>query len=103
MLAVLAFVLPWFSAWGKPGIADMAVFPEVGLSYLVAGVIAWRRRPGNNVGLLMAAVGTAWLLYGVGWIVAPVPFAVASVSRFLYQAFARTRAEAYSIEHARTW
>jgi signal transduction histidine kinase len=87
VLAGLAFVLPWFSAWGKPGIADMVVFPEVGLSYLVAGVIAWRRRPENNVGLLMAAVGTAWLLYGVGWIVAPVPFAIANVSRFLYQAF----------------
>ncbi len=86
VLAALAFVLPWFSAWGKPRITDMAVFPEVGLSYLVVGVIAWRRRHGNNLGLLMAAVGTAWLLYGIGSIVAPVPFAVASVSRFLYQA-----------------
>ena len=30
-------------------------------SFVVAGLIAWRRRPGNRTGLLMIAVGFAWL------------------------------------------
>ena len=31
-----------------------------GLAFLVAGQIAWIRRPGNRIGPLMVAVGFAW-------------------------------------------
>ncbi|HEU0303559.1 MAG TPA: hypothetical protein VFR32_03170, partial [Gaiellaceae bacterium] len=34
----------------------------VGWSYLVAGLIAWARRPSNRLGILMVAAGFALLL-----------------------------------------
>ena len=37
----------------------------VGWSFIVAGLIAWWRRPGNRTGALMAAVGFAWFATGV--------------------------------------
>jgi class 3 adenylate cyclase len=43
----------------------------VGLSYLVAGAIAWRRRPGNATGPLLVAIGTTW--YVVDFEALPVP------------------------------
>lgn len=33
----------------------------VGLSFLGAGIVAWRLHPRNRVGLLMVAVGIAWI------------------------------------------
>ena len=38
--------------------ADLAV----GLAFLVTGLVAWRRRPANRVGLLMTAVGFTWFI-----------------------------------------
>ncbi len=43
----------------------------VGLSYLVAGAIAWRRRPGNSTGPLLLAVGSTW--YIVDFEARPLP------------------------------
>ena len=36
--------------------------PAVGLSGIVAGLVAWSRRPGNRLGPLMVAFGFAWLV-----------------------------------------
>lgn len=36
--------------------------PAVGLSGIVAGLVAWSRRPGNRLGPLMVAFGLAWLV-----------------------------------------
>ncbi len=33
-----------------------------GWSFVAAGLVAWSRRPGNNTGRLMVAVGFAWFL-----------------------------------------
>jgi class 3 adenylate cyclase len=43
----------------------------VGLAYLVAGGIAWRRRPENATGPLLVAIGCSW--YIVDFEVAPLP------------------------------
>jgi class 3 adenylate cyclase len=43
----------------------------VGLAYLVAGGIAWRRRPENATGPLLVAIGCSW--YIVDFQVAPLP------------------------------
>ena len=37
----------------------------IGWGFIGAGLYAWDRRPQNNVGALMAAVGSAWLLQGL--------------------------------------
>lgn len=37
----------------------------IGWGFIAAGLYAWDRRPQNNVGALMAAVGAAWLLQGL--------------------------------------
>ena len=47
-MAVAALVLP------------VPVDVVVGTSFLVAGLIAWRARPGNRAGLLMVLSGLAW-------------------------------------------
>ena len=47
----------------------------VGLSYLVAGAIAWRRRPGNATGPLLVAIGSTW--YVVDFKALPMPAAAA--------------------------
>jgi len=49
----------------------------VGLSYLVAGTIAWRRRPDNPTGPILVAIACAW--YIPEFEAAPVP-AVASLA-----------------------
>ena len=49
----------------------------VGLSYLVAGAIAWRRRPGNATGPLLVSIGCTW--YVVDFEALPLP-AVAALA-----------------------
>ncbi len=44
---------------GVPGVA-IAQTEIVGLAYLAAGAIAWRRRPNNRTGPLLLAIGYAW-------------------------------------------
>jgi class 3 adenylate cyclase len=49
----------------------------VGLAYLVAGTIAWRRRPHNATGTLLVAIGCSW--YIVDFEAVPIP-AVAALA-----------------------
>ncbi len=65
-----------------------AVFgPLIGWSFIGTGLFAWYRRPENNFGALMAAVGFTWCVSGlivdshpgvfiVGLVVNPLPFAL---------------------------
>ena len=65
-----------------------AVFgPLIGWSFIGTGLFAWYRRPENNFGALMAAVGFTWCISGlivdshpgvfiVGLVVNPLPFAL---------------------------
>lgn len=62
-------------------------FPLIGVVYLSAGLVAWRRRPGNRMGALMVWGGLVYLLVGLanvqvpglialGQLVASVPLAL---------------------------
>ena len=46
---------------GVPGVA-MVQTQIVGLAYLAAGAIAWRRRPHNRTGPLLLAIGCVWYI-----------------------------------------
>ena len=46
---------------GVPGVA-MVQTQIVGLAYLAAGAIAWRRRPHNRTGPLLMAIGYTWYI-----------------------------------------
>lgn len=48
----------------------------VGISFVVAGVIAWLRQPGNGTGRLMTAVGTTWYIGFMQLSTHPVLYAV---------------------------
>src|SRR4051794_2162577 len=63
--AQIGALVPVFSgaAAGEPGYG--LVFRLIGGSFLVCGLIAWRRRPDSNIGLLMTLVG-------FGFFVAPL-------------------------------
>jgi signal transduction histidine kinase len=51
----------------------------VGWAFIGTGLFAWLRRPANRIGALMAAVGFAFLLKGLGAANSPWPFIVAQV------------------------
>jgi class 3 adenylate cyclase len=57
----------------RAGVAAVAIAQTqlVGISYLVAGTIAWRRRPENATGPLLVAIGSSW--YIPEFQAAPVP------------------------------
>jgi hypothetical protein len=57
----------------RAGVAAVASVQTqvVGISYLVAGTIAWRRRPENATGPLLAAIGYSW--YIPEFQAAPIP------------------------------
>ena len=46
---------------GVPGVAIVQT-EIVGLAYLAAGAIAWRRRPHNRTGPLLLAIGYVWYI-----------------------------------------
>ena len=59
-----------------------------GYSFLLAGLVAWHRRPGNRSGPLMTGIGLAW--FGGDFLFAPVPllgpasFAAQASARLLF-------------------
>ena len=63
------------------------LFPATGLVYLVAGLVAWRRRPSNGIGPLLIFGALVWMaaslyntgvpgLVAIGLIVATLPLAL---------------------------
>jgi len=63
-----------------------ALFPVVGLVYLAAGLLAWARRPGSRLGLLIVVGGWASMLVPLGEIDAPTTIAVGAASATLIHA-----------------
>src|SRR3984957_4155435 len=58
----------------------------VGLSYLAAGLIAWRRRPTQRIGLVFMIVGFVWYLPALTNLRSPVPFTIGNVAGGFYTA-----------------
>ena len=56
----------------------------VGWSFIGIGLVAWHRRPASRAGLLMAAVGFAWLVRVAGAVHDPAAFVVGAVTKTLY-------------------
>jgi signal transduction histidine kinase len=83
-LAVLALILTndelaLAGLWGAAGLA-------VGWSFIGVGLFAWRRRPENRVGMLMAGTGFAWIAAGAGLSDLPLVFAIGKIFSSLYLA-----------------
>ena len=57
----------------RAGVSGVVIAQDqiIGMAYLVAGAIAWRRRPGNATGPLLTAIGYTW--YIPAFQAAPVP------------------------------
>ena len=53
----------------------------IGWAFAGTGLYAWARRPGNNVGPLMSAVGFAWLLQGLATSGDSVVFTIGALMR----------------------
>jgi signal transduction histidine kinase len=84
-LAVLALILT-NDDLDVRGLWGAAVL-VVGWSFIGVGLFAWRRRPDNRVGMLMAGTGFAWLLSGAGLSDLPLMFTVGKVLGSLFFAF----------------
>lgn len=54
----------------------MPLHIAVGVSSIVAGLLVWRRRPDNKIGLLLYLVGVVWALSGIFAYINPWTFAV---------------------------
>jgi len=52
------------------GVPSGVLAALVGISFVGAGLVAWRGRPGNRVGVLMVTVGLLWM---VRWVLPPLP------------------------------
>jgi signal transduction histidine kinase len=83
-LAVLALILTnndlaLRGVWGAAALV-------VGWSFIGVGLFAWRRRPDNRVGMLMAGTGFAWLAAGAGLSDLPLVFTIGRVLGSLYLA-----------------
>jgi signal transduction histidine kinase len=81
-LAVLALILAndeleLRAVWGFAGLV-------VGWGFIGVGLFAWRRRPDNRVGMLMAATGFAWLFAGAGLSDLSLPFTIGQVIGTVY-------------------
>ena len=90
MIAATAFSVVTFyvSSWPfPPGPPIYVITPTlVLLAYLVVGLMAWQRHPGERIGLLFTIVGYAWFLPALTRVHAPLPFTIGWLTGSLYQA-----------------
>jgi signal transduction histidine kinase len=54
--------------------AEIAVSLLVGWSFVVSGLVAWEREPGNPTGAVMVATGFAWFAHELFWSAEPLPW-----------------------------
>jgi signal transduction histidine kinase len=69
-----------------PAVVWVITSSAVGLSFLAAGLAAWRRWPANRLGLLFSIVGYAWWLPNVGYLPYALPFTLGNVVSTVYAA-----------------
>lgn len=87
--AALLVIMDLILLWGSEAAPYWMLIgmPLVGVAYLVAGTVAWRRRPGNRMGVLITGGGLVYLvvswanievpgLLAIGQVVATLPLAV---------------------------
>jgi signal transduction histidine kinase len=85
--ATFNVVTGYFNGWPTPQSSAFVVDSTlVLLAYLVVGLIAWQRRPGEQIGLLFTIVGYEWLLPALTNLHYAVPFTAGNLSANLYQA-----------------
>lgn len=65
------------------GIPVAYAFPAIGALYVVAGLLAWWRRPANRTGALLVCGGAAWLAASLANTGVPVLIAVGTVTAVL--------------------
>ncbi len=81
-----ALALALSSSQPRPATGLLVYFVAVGLVWILAGAVAHARRPGNRTGLLMAAVGFAWLTGAFGLADSAVLFTLNGVVNSLWVA-----------------
>ena len=87
--AVTADVLSaYVNNWpGPPAPAIYVVTPAlVGFAYLATGLVAWRWRPAERIGLLFLVVGFLWYLPQISRFRSSVPFTFGNALDLIYQA-----------------
>jgi class 3 adenylate cyclase len=69
----------------RAGIAGVIILQDqaIGIAYLVAGAIAWRRRPDNRTGPLLVAIGCSWYIPDFQAATVPAVAALAFATRRL--------------------
>jgi hypothetical protein len=75
-------------ASARAGVASAIIAQDqiVGIAYVVAGALAWRRRPGNATGPLLLAVGGSWYISDFQAVPVPPIAALAFATRRLVNA-----------------
>ncbi len=71
---------------GHPSAWLAALLPIVGLVYVAAGLVAWRRRPSSRLGLLLVLAGGSWLFAALYNLDAPFAETVGAVTQTLFMA-----------------
>jgi signal transduction histidine kinase len=89
-VAATAFNVVTFyvNSWPLPRVSSVYVLVStlVLLAYLIVGLIAWQRHPGERLGLLFTITGYAWLLPSLTNLHYALPFTVGNATTNLYQA-----------------
>jgi signal transduction histidine kinase len=80
----MAIVLPLVSDHEDAQVAWAIFGPAVTWSFVATGLYVWHRRPDSRIGVLMIALGFAWLLSTLEAANAPLPYTVALVAGGLW-------------------
>jgi signal transduction histidine kinase len=92
ILAVVGLLAGLGAAWimlgneVRPHGGDVALVIAVGWSFVASGLVAWRLRPGNPIGLAMVVTGLLRFAEGLYWSQDPVLFTLGHAVGYLYMA-----------------
>lgn len=64
---------------------ELTLFLGVGLSFILAGIAAWRSQPTRNPGMLLVVAGWLWLASGIRRSSDPVAFTIGITLTLMYQ------------------